>query len=302
MNKQSVRSLPLEGQRILITRTQEQAGIIGSQLSALGAVPVEFPTIQIVAPDDWEPLDNALKRLCEADCYDWIVFTSANGVQYFFERLIKLGYSVKSISNVHVAAIGPATALTLAKYGTKVDLVPATYIAEAVAAALIEDVRTLGGSVEGKRVLLARAAEARNVLIHELQTAGVEVDVVATYRTIGVDKEDERGQIILPQLKADELDVITFTSSSTVRNFMQWLIEYDAKFAETFIRLVAELGRPKIACIGPITSHTARECGLQVHIEAQVYTITGLVEAIIRNEEKYDRTGTPNNTNNGSTV
>ena len=286
MYDQSVKSFPLEGRRILNTRTQEQAGTFSSQLSALGAIPIEFPTIRIVSPDDWGPLDNALKHLCEANWYDWLVFTSANGVQIFFERLIKLGYSAKSIGNVRIAAIGPATALTLAKYGAKVDLVPTTYIAEAVASALIEDVRKLGESLEGKRLLLARAAEARNVLIQELQRVGVEVDVVAAYRTFGIDKEGERGQRILRQLEAEELDIITFTSSSTVRNFMQWLIEYDAKFTETFIHRVAESARPKIACIGPITSQTARECGLKVHIEAQVYTIAGLLEAIIRNEGK----------------
>ena len=286
MHEQTMKSFPLEGRRILNTRTYEQAGAFSSLLSALGAIPVEFPTIRIAAPEDWGPLDNALKRLCEADCYDWLVFTSANGVQICFERLIRLGYYVESIGNVRIAAIGPATAMTLAKYGAKVDLVPATYIAEAVASTLIEDVRKQGESLEGKRLLLARAAEARNVLIHELQRVGVEVDVVAAYRTIGVDKEDELGQMILRQLEAQEFDIITFTSSSTVRNFMQWLMEYDAKFAETFIRRVVEFARPKIACIGPITSQTARECGLKVHIEAHVYTITGLLEAIIRNEEK----------------
>lgn len=286
MHEQTVKSLPLEGRRILNTRTYEQAGALSSLLSALGAIPVEFPTIRVVAPKDWEPLDNALKCLCEADWYDWLVFTSANGVQNFFERLIKLGYYVESIGTVRIAAIGPATAMALAKYGAKVDLVPATYIAEAVAAALIEDVRIQGESIEGKRLLLARAAEARNVLIHELRRAGVEVDVVAAYRTIGIDKECEPGQMILRQLEAEELDIITFTSSSTVRNFMQWLMEYDAKFAETFIHRVVEFARPKIACIGPITSQTARESGLKVHIEADVYTIAGMVEAIIRNEEK----------------
>ena len=286
MYEPSVKSFPLKGRRILITRTQEQAGTFSSQLSALGAIPIEFPTIQIVAPDDWKPLDNVLKRLCESDWYDWVIFTSANGVQIFFERLITLGYSVKSIGNVRIAAIGPATALILAKYEARVDLVPTTYIAEAVAAELIEDVRKLGESLVGKRVLLARAAEARNILIQELQHVGIEVDVVAAYRTIGIDKEDERGQIILRQLQADELDIITFTSSSTVRNFMQRLIEYDAKFTETFIGRVAEFDRPKIACIGPITSQTARECGLKVHIEAQVYTVAGLLDAIIRNEGK----------------
>ena len=286
MSEQTVKSLPLAGGRILNSRTHEQAGTLSLQLRALGAIPVEFPTIRVVAPEDWDPLDNALKRLCEADWYDWLVFTSANGVRICFERLLKLGYHVESIGEVRIAAIGPATAMTLTKYGAKVDLVPATYIAEALAFALIEDARKQGELLEGKRLLLARAAEARNVLITELQRVGVEVDVVAAYRTIGIDKENIQGRMILRQLEADELDIVTFTSSSTVRNFMQWLIEYDAKFAETFIRRVVEFARPKIACIGQITSQTARECGMKVHIEARVYTISGLVEAIIRNEEK----------------
>jgi len=278
--------LPLAGRHILNTRTQEQAGTFSSQLKALGAIPVEFPTIRVVGPDDWEPLDIALKRLCEADWYDWLVFTSANGVRICFERLLKLGYHVESIGEVRIAAIGPATAMTLTKYGAKVDLVPTTYIAEALAFALIEDARKQGEMLEGKRLLLARVVEARNVLISELQRMGVEVDVVAAYRTAGIDKEDEQGQMIFRQLEAQELDIITFTSSSTVRNFMQWLMEYDASFTNTLISRVMEFARPKIACIGPITAQTARECGLKVHIEAHVYTIAGLVEAIIRNEEK----------------
>ncbi len=286
MSEQTVKSLPLEGLRILNTRTYEQAGTFSSQLSAHGAIPIEFPTIRIADPDDWGLLDNALKRLCESDWYDWLVFTSANGVQICFERLIKLGYRVESIGEVRIAAIGPATAMTLTKYGARTDLVPSTYIAEAVASVLIEDARKQGEPLKGKRLLLARAAEARNVLIHELQRVGVEVDVVAAYRTIGIDKEDEKGQMIMRQLEAQELDIITFTSSSTVRNFMQWLMEYDGNFAGTFIRRVVEFARPKIACIGPITSQAARESGLKVHIEAGVYTIAGLVEAIIRNEEK----------------
>jgi uroporphyrinogen-III synthase len=286
MPEQTMKSLPLAGLRILNTRTHEQAGTFSSQLSMLGATPVEFPAIRIIAPEDWEPLDNALKRLCETDWYNWLVFTSANGVQICFERLNRLGYHVESLGKVRIAAIGPATANTLRKYGARVDLVPDTYIAEAVASALIEDARKQGEQLAGKRLLLARAAEARNVLVHELQREGVEVDVVAAYRTVGIDKEDEQGQSILRQLEAQELDIITFTSSSTVRNFMQWLVEFAGSFTETFIHHVVEFARPKIACIGPITSQTARECGLIVHIEAQEYTIAGLVEAIIRNEGK----------------
>jgi len=286
MLEQTMKSLPLEGLRILNTRTHEQAGTFSSQLSVLGATSVEFPTIRIIAPEDWEPLDNALKRLCEANWYDWLVFTSANGVQICFERMNRLGYHVKSIGEVRIAAIGPATASTLRKYGVEVDLVPATYIAEAVFSALIDDAYKQGEQLVAKRLLLARAAEARNVLVHELQRVGVEVDVVAAYRTVGVDKDNEQGQRILRQLEAQELDIITFTSSSTVRNFMQWLTVQIGSFSETFIQRTVEFARPKIACIGPITSQTARECGLKVHIEAQVYTIAGLVEAIIRNEGK----------------
>src|SRR2546430_2189620 len=123
MREQTVRGLPLHGRRILITRAHEQAGTFSSQLSALGAIPVEFPTIRVVAPDDWESLDFALQRLCEADWYDWLVFTSANGVRICFDRLLRLGYQVRSLGNVRIAAIGPATATTLLKNGAKVDLV-----------------------------------------------------------------------------------------------------------------------------------------------------------------------------------
>lgn len=286
MPDQTMNSLPLEGLRILNTRTCEQASTLSHQLSLQGAIPVEFPAIQVIAPHSWEPLDAALKRLCESDWYDWLVFTSTNGVQKCFERMIWLGYHVDSIGSIQIAAIGPATARAVGKYGVKVDLVPDVYIAEAVASTLLENARMQGEPLEGKRVLLVRAAEARNVLIQELQKAGLEVDVVAAYRTIGIDKENEQGQCNLRRLEAQELDIITFTSSSTVRNFMQWLTEYGGGFTDTFIHRVVEFARPKIACIGPITSQTARECGLQVHIEAKVYTIAGLVEAIIRNEGK----------------
>src|SRR5215469_178092 len=205
MPEQTMKPLPLQGLRILNTRTQQQAGAFSSQLSAQGAMPVEFPTIRVVAPQDWEPLDTVLKRLCKSDWYDWWVFTSANGVKICFDRLINQGFTVNSIGNVRIAAIGPATANVLSKYAVRVDLVPTNYVAEAVAASIINDARKRGEGLEGKRVLLARAAEARDVLIHELQNVGVEVDVVAAYRTIGVDREDQRGEIILHKLEAQEL-------------------------------------------------------------------------------------------------
>lgn len=286
MSEHLVKALPLQGRSILITRAHEQAGTFSERLRALGATAVEFPAIRVVPPEDWEPLDNALKRLCEAGWYDWLVFTSANGVRICFERLQRLGYDARSIGNVSVAAIGPATAVELAKYGVAVDLVPAEYIAEGIAVALLDDARKLGESLAGKKVLLARAAEARNVLVTELQQSGAIVEVVAAYRTVGVTHEDGQGREILRMLETQQLDILTFTSSSTVRNFMQWLMQCNRDVANSLLSNVAQHARPKIACIGPITSQTAREFGLDVHIEAQEYTIAGLIEAIIRNEEK----------------
>jgi uroporphyrinogen-III synthase len=285
MSESTVKALPLQGRRILVTRTREQAGTLSERLRALGALPVEFPTIRIVPPQDWEPLDNALTRLC-TEGYDWLVFTSANGVNICFQRLHSLGYQAGDLGNVRVAAIGPATAAALAQYGISADLVPGEYVAEGVASALIDDARQKGESLLGKRVLLARAAEARRVLVTELQGAGAIVDEVAAYFTDAVTRDDERGQEVVRLLQSHQLDVITYTSSSTVRNFMKWLGQVDPGFVDEFLHLVAKHAQPKIACIGPITSQTAREFGLDVHIEAQEFTIGGLVDAIIRNEEK----------------
>ena len=286
MSEHRVKALPLQGRRILITRTHEQAGTFSEQLRALGATPVEFPTIRVVPPVDWKPLEDALKRLCEADCYDWLVCTSANGVRICFERLQKMGYDAQSLGDVRVAAIGPATAVELVKHGVTVDLVPDEYIAEGIAAALLDDARKSGESLEGKKVLLARAAEARDVLVTELQQAGAIVEVVAAYRTVGVTKDDERGREIMRLVESQQLDILTFTSSSTVRNLMHWLTQCDRDVTDAFLSNVTRHARPKIACIGPITSQTAREFGLDVHIEAYEYTIAGLIEAITRNEER----------------
>lgn len=285
MSESTVKTLPLQDRRILVTRTREQAGTLSDRLRSLGALPVEFPTIRIVPPQNWEPLDHALRRLC-ANGYDWLVFTSANGVNICFERLSALGYLAHDIGNVRVAAIGPATAASLARYGIATDIVPGEYIAESVAAALIEDARQKGQSLQGKRVLLARAAEARKVLVTALQQAGATVDEVAVYRTIPIVGDDDRRREIVRLLQNRQLDIITFTSSSTVRNFMQWLMQCEPGFADEFIGLVVRQAQPKIACIGPITSQTAREFGLDVHIEAREFTIDGLVNAIIRDEEK----------------
>jgi uroporphyrinogen-III synthase len=306
-------SFPLQGKRILVTRASKQAGALSDRLRKLGAIPVEFPIIQIAPPEDWVPLDDALKRLCvrrspiyhgtpiyrgeflvhqgtseakEAESYyTWLVFTSANGVNICFDRLNTLAYNTNDIGKVRVAAIGPATAQALRHHGVEPDLVPDEYIAEGVAAALIEDAHRNGVSLEGKRILILRAAEARKVLVEKLQRAGAKVEEVAAYRTRGAVIDDEQGHEVLRLLQAGLLDILTFTSSSTVRHFVQWLADCAPGAAVSPIALVTHNPQLKIACIGPITSQTARELGLDVQIEASEFTIDGLVEAIVQHKE-----------------
>jgi uroporphyrinogen-III synthase len=300
-------SFPLQGKRILVTRASKQAGALSDRLRKLGAIPVEFPIIQIAPPEDWAPLDDALKRLCacgppiyrgeflihqgtsearEAQSYyTWLVFTSANGVNICFDRLNTLAYNTNNIGNVRVAAIGPATAQALRHHGVEPDLVPDEYIAEGVAAALIEDAHRHGVSLEGKHILILRAAESRKVLVEKLQRAGAIVEEVAAYRTRGAVIDDEQGREVLRLLQAGQLDILTFTSSSTVRYFVQWLADCAPGAAVSPIALVTHNPQLKIACIGPITSQTARELGLDVQIEASEFTIDGLVEAIVQHEE-----------------
>src|SRR6266702_8083324 len=189
MLERSIKSLPLYGKHILVTRTREQAHALSERLRALGAIPVEFPTIRIVPPQNWEQLDSALGKLFLADAnnqpyYNWLIFTSANGVNIFCKRLLSLGFHTENMLGVRVAAIGPATAAALAHYDIPADLVPGEYIAESVAADLIEDTQRREESLEGKRILLPRAAEARQVLITELEQAGAIVDEVAAYTTV----------------------------------------------------------------------------------------------------------------------
>jgi uroporphyrinogen-III synthase len=294
MSEQAITTgLPLQGRRILVTRTPEQASALSERLQALGAIPLEFPTIRIAPPRDWQPLDAALRRLFTADAhntpyYTWLVFTSANGVNICCARMDALGLDRQALgtNGVRIACIGPATAAALARFGLNADLVPDTYIAEGVATALIEDAG--GGPLTGQRILLARAAGARKTLATALQQAGALVDEVAAYETLAADADDERSRAVLHLLKTGQIDILTFTSSSTVRNFMHWL----ARCAEgdAALSLPNLLHNERIACIGPVTSQTARRLGLTVHIEASEYTIDGLIEAIVSYEGNHDRT------------
>ena len=293
MSEQQVATLPLQGKRVLVTRTREQASVLSAGLRVLGATPIEFPTIRIVPPSDWTQLDEALTRLYSFSPsneqisnpsykYDWLVFTSANGVHICLQRLQHLGYDPNMLQRTRIATIGPATAEALTSYGLIADLIPDAYVAEAVAEAIIEDAQQHGTALKGQHILLARAAEARKVLAIMLREAGALVDDVPAYYTMTAAVNDERGRDLWHLLLQQQIHIITFASSSTVRNFMAWVKQCEVA---TGVMLIPT-SLPTIACIGPITSQTARDLGLTVTVEAKEFTIDGLLEAIVKYEER----------------
>ncbi len=250
---------PLIGKRILITRAQEQSAEFTSHLKRLGAEVIVFPTIEIVPPLRWDRLDQAIARL---QAYDWAIFTSANGVHFFWQRLKQKGCRFRIPSSLRVCAIGPATANQLKQKGIPVDYIPKEYIAEAI----LDGFKKM--AIQGSQILLARARIARDVLPEGLRKLGAEVDVVEVYRTV----KPKGGARKLRQLLTDEdIDVITFTSSSTVNHFVELLKKENLK---------ACLKGIAIACIGPVTTRTAKAWGMRVQIQPEAYTIPALTRAI----------------------
>ncbi len=251
---------PLMGRRIIVTRAREQASDLVRQLTALGADCLECPTIRVVPPSDWAPLDVAIDRLAD---YHWIVFTSVNGVRFFFDRLFGRGLDTRALGGLRTAAIGPATAARMREFGLNRDIIPESFRAESVVDAFQKE------PMAGKRVLLPRAAEARPVLPDALREMGAEVDEITAYRTV---QDESRVDELLAALTDKTADMVTFTSSSTVKNFRA--------------ALPADVGDlmdgVTVACIGPITADTARELGFPVHVVAETYTVPGLCEAIRR--------------------
>jgi uroporphyrinogen-III synthase len=243
---------PLAGKRILVTRPRAQAAALCDKLAAQGATPIVFPTIEIAPLDNYTALDRAIRHLAQ---YQWIVFTSVNGVKAFWERLDAAGAGL--MPALRVAAIGPATASVLQAHAVTVTLIPDEYVAEAI----IESI----GAVQGQRILLPRADIAREALAVELQRRGALVDEIAAYRTLPA-QPDPNGLLELQR----GVDVITFTSSSTVRNFVA-LIGGDVISPGAIV-----------ACLGPITANTAREFGLHVDVLAAEYTMAGLVAALVK--------------------
>jgi uroporphyrinogen III methyltransferase / synthase len=251
---------PLFGRRVVVTRARTQAGELSAELEKLGAEVYEFPTIEIVPPEDFGPLDAALREL---DSFSLIVFTSVNGVEAFLERLGHHGLDLRALPrDAKVAAIGPATAERIERVGLRVDVVPEEYRAEALIEAL--DV----GQLAGERVLIPRAKVAREILPDRLREAGAEVVVPPAYESVPSSRGKEELSL---RLRSGEIDCVTFTASSTVENFVGAFGAGEA--AEL-------LTKTRVACIGPITADTARKRGLGVDAEADEYTIPGLVEVV----------------------
>jgi uroporphyrinogen III methyltransferase/synthase len=246
--------LALFGKRIMVTRAREQADALGSRLSALGAGVIELPTIEIRPPADCGPLDGAIGKL---DSYDWLIFTSANGVRFFLNRLDAGEHDLRKL-RARICAIGPATRAAVEALHLKVDLMGREYVAESLLEAFAAH------DLVGKRVLLPRAAVARDLVPRELARRGAHVDVVEAYRTVAPEHLAEQAR----QTLSSRPDCITFTSSSTVRNLVR-VAGADA------LRGIA------VASIGPITTQTARELGVEVATQAKTFNVEGLVAAVL---------------------
>jgi uroporphyrinogen III methyltransferase/synthase len=250
---------PLTGRRIVVTRPRTQSRGFAETLERYGAEVVLFPTIETVPVASYARLDAALEQLAQ---YHWLLFTSVNGVKFFAERLAACGKSVAELRHLKVATIGPETARAVHALSLQVQAVPEEYRAEALVTVL--------GDVRSQRVLLPRAAEAREILPKELRALGAQVDEIAVYETRR--PQTAETEKVRTLLAAAQVDMVTFTSSSTVRNFV-------AAFPEENLSKLLQTTR--IGCIGPITADTVREYGLTVAVQSSVYTIPGFTDAIV---------------------
>jgi len=251
---------PLAGKRIVVTRAGAQAYGLAEQIEKAGGEVIELPTIEIRQPENFAAFDAAIKNL---EHYDWLIFTSVNSIAPFLERLRVGGKTVAAVYSLQVGAIGPETARRLASAGIRAALVPERYQAEGLLDAMQPE------AMRGKRVLIPRAAEAREILPETLRAWGATVDVVVAYRTAlpAVDIAP-----LAELLRQRKIDVITFTSSSTVKNFVR--LFGGKSLAEITVGSA-------IACIGPITASTAEQAGRRPEIVAADFTINGLTGAII---------------------
>jgi uroporphyrinogen III methyltransferase/synthase len=252
----------LFGKRIVITRSREQAAELVQHLERLGADPIVKPSIRIEPPERFDELDRAV---ASAGGFDWIIFTSANGVDHFMARLLAGPGDIRDLKGVRLCAIGPSTAGRLERYGLRVDLVPPEYRAEAVLEAL-----QACTDLQGRRLLLPRADLARELLPQQLRAAGAEVTEVTAYRTVLAEQEGEPD--VYRMLLDRKVDAIMFTSASTVRNFVKTIGPGPA----------ADLLRTTVvACIGPVTAEAAQQFGIATTVMPSSYTIPALVDALV---------------------
>ncbi len=256
---------------MLVSRARKQAGALSSALKELGCQVIEIPFIEIRKPSSYKPLDAALQNLAS---YDWLILTSVNGVEALFERMARMHLDSTVLSHLKIAAIGPATKSAIEKRSLAVAVTPKEYVAESVVASLHR-------RVKGKRVLLVRAKIARDVIPRELRKAGGTVDVIEAYETVAPKSSQRRLHTVLNSKRKPH--AITFTSSSTVKNFVSLL---GLRGARAALRKPAPNHGVHAASIGPVTSATLREFGLPVDIEAKKFDIPGLVAAIVEHKGK----------------
>jgi uroporphyrinogen III methyltransferase / synthase len=254
-------SRPLFGKTIIVTRSRDQASVFSDQLIELGANVLEYPTINITDPDDFGPLDKELENL---DSTDWLIFTSVNGVDAFFNRIFELGRDVRDLKGVKICSIGPSTTERIKGFHVSIDCQPPKYVAESVVEALkkVEEIK-------GKRFLMPRTDIARSYIPEELEKLGAEVSDIIAYKT---ELATDGDNIVLDKLKDGEVDIVTFTSASTVKNFVKIIGEDN---------LSAFKDNVQFASIGPITNESAEEMNIDISIKAEEYTIPGLVQAIV---------------------
>lgn len=252
---------PLFGRRIVVTRAREQASGLAARLTALGAEVIQCPTIRIRELEDTSALDEAVTTL---QSYDWVIFTSVNGVRSFWKRMRCAGKDARSFGEVRVAAIGPATAALLEEHGIWPDFVPEKYMAEGVIEGLLQR-----GKLQGSRILLPRARVAREILPEALRKSGATVDVVTAYETV---PDGDRGEEVLARIREGSIDCVTFGSSSTVENFLALIPAEVLKEHASSVRLAA---------IGPVTAKTLGTHGLACNIMPDAYTIPALVQALV---------------------
>jgi len=258
-------SKPLFGKRVVVTRSRDQASVFAELLIDQGATPIEFPSIDVVPPASWAELDAALDGLAT---YHWIIFTSANAITFFFDRLRERGMDIRSLHANKICVVGPKTAEALEKFSLKADLIPQEFKAEGVLAALG------GEQVKGLRFLIPRAKVARELIPDKLREKGAEVTVATAYENVRPATDVDRVRKLFEEKR---IAAVTFTSSSTVNNFVEMLGQKE------YIQLVNGV---TVACIGPVTAKTAEEYGMKADIMPKDYTIPALVEAMVEYYKK----------------